>query len=285
MTKLSLPEMSLVCVDSVCPQISLRAIRKCLEVCTFGRTMLLTSVDGISAPDVDIIPIRQLDYAGYSEFMVKDLVNYFETDYVLVVQWDGFVVNKDLWQDDFFKYDYIGAVWPWYKDGYRVGNGGFSLRSRKLQQALLDDRIVADTAEDGVICRIYRRLLEDEYGIVFAPEDVAEKFSYEGIDCNPIVPQTFGFHGVQNLYRYYDQHELADIIPQLITRSLTAKSCVRLVLDCLIHDMHAASRAWLDTVRQDHSEEQILAMIFTMTGENAALADHFFAQMRQLNPC
>ena len=34
--------------------------------------------------------------------------------------------------------DYIGAQWFWHNDGMRVGNGGFSLRSRKLLTALQD---------------------------------------------------------------------------------------------------------------------------------------------------
>ena len=39
---------------------------------------------------------------------------------------------NELWFDDTWRqYDYIGAVWNWY-DKDRVGNGGFSFRSKIL---------------------------------------------------------------------------------------------------------------------------------------------------------
>ena len=65
----------------------------------------------------------------------------FSTEYVLIVQNDGFPLRPGL--DEFVgKYDYIGAPWEkhntyydLYPDRYRVGNGGFSLRSRRLCEA------------------------------------------------------------------------------------------------------------------------------------------------------
>lgn len=67
------------------------------------------------------------------------LYSRFDTDYVLIVQNDGFPLRKGL--DEFVgRYDYIGAPWvahatcfdlyPYPK--FSVGNGGFSLRSRRL---------------------------------------------------------------------------------------------------------------------------------------------------------
>jgi hypothetical protein len=87
------------------------------------------------------------------------------TDFNLTVQPDGFAINPQAWDDRFWEYDYIGAPWPWmwgggpYWPGPIVGNGGFSLRSRKLYRALLDLDIkwhVADLASDQRInCREY----------------------------------------------------------------------------------------------------------------------------------
>ena len=63
----------------------------------------------------------------------------FNTDYVLVVESDGIMVNSGL-EKFVGKYDYIGAPWkknpvPWYfrpfKD-YLVGNSGFCLRSKAI---------------------------------------------------------------------------------------------------------------------------------------------------------
>ena len=67
----------------------------------------------------------------YNQFILKDLNSHITTDFVLVIQYDGFVINPHKWDIKFSEYDYIGAPWPWAKD-YQVGNGGFSLRSKKL---------------------------------------------------------------------------------------------------------------------------------------------------------
>ena len=63
--------------------------------------------------------------------------NYFDTDYVLTFQSDGFILNPDAWTDEFFNYDYIGA--PWGDNRYAVGNGGFSFRSKKLMNFVSDN--------------------------------------------------------------------------------------------------------------------------------------------------
>ena len=70
-----------------------------------------------------------------------DLYKHINTDFCLVVQYDGKVSDPDLWNDDFLNYDYIGAAWT---DGY-VGNGGFTLRSKKLYDALVDMNVAHDT--------------------------------------------------------------------------------------------------------------------------------------------
>ena len=51
-------------------------------------------------------------------------------------------------------------------------------------------------AEDVVICRYIRARLEDDQNIRFAPEKVAEMFSYEMRKPNF---NTFGFHGLSHL--------------------------------------------------------------------------------------
>jgi hypothetical protein len=85
---------------------------------------------------------------------------------VLLVQWDGYVCNPDAWDPAFLDCDYIGAKWFWHNDAMRVGNGGFSLRSRRLLEALQDPRIALSVVEDETICRTFRPLLERDYGIV-----------------------------------------------------------------------------------------------------------------------
>lgn len=70
--------------------------------------------------------------------LVVNLHRRFSTDYVLVVQDDGFPLRPGL-VEFVGKFDYVGAPWERhmtlfdvYPEKYRVGNGGFSLRSKRL---------------------------------------------------------------------------------------------------------------------------------------------------------
>ena len=148
------------------------------------------------------IEIEKKDYCQYNEFLLKYLTNYIKTNHVLIVQSDGYVVNPDMWDYNFLNFDYIGAPWPLRRqiiDGVdiRVGNGGFSLRSKKLLDIFNIHEI--DTKdpnglchEDVIICVHKRKELQDK-GIKFAEVDVASKFSRE-IWCHDSVEKPFGFH-------------------------------------------------------------------------------------------
>ena len=57
------------------------------------------------------------------------------TPFVLVIQWDGYIVDPSAWANAFRKYDYVGAV-VHDKRGTFVGNGGFSLRSPQAAQGI-----------------------------------------------------------------------------------------------------------------------------------------------------
>lgn len=101
-------------------------------------------------------PCKPFSYLEYNYFIIYGLGQLIDTDFALIVQNDGFVVNGDNWRDEFFEYDYIGAPIPayyirtngniwrsgldnWLKefDNFPEGaitpqNGGFSLRSKRL---------------------------------------------------------------------------------------------------------------------------------------------------------
>ena len=112
-----------------------------------------------------------------------------------------------------------------------MGNGGFSLRSRKLCNALLDIRPtwrLEDWAnderlnfvhshfyginprgkkvihDDFLISIWYRKILEESHGISFCPPELANKFSVES--AVPFteywVGRSFGFHGPGIAPRY-----------------------------------------------------------------------------------
>ena len=130
---------------------------------------------------------RIVSLENYSRFIIKELLSKVKTTHVLIAQWDGYVLNDEAWQNEWLDYDYIGAIWT---DGI-VGNGGFSLRSRRLLEALQDERFEGPFyPEDEKICRDWRLILETEYGMKFAPPEVASAFSIE----NGRYTGQFGFH-------------------------------------------------------------------------------------------
>lgn len=193
-----LPNVTLVCIDCVQYGKAIESIRKSRMEIEPARTIFFTDIHLTDEFEVIQIPtISSKDQ--YSDFVVKKLAQYIKTSHVLIIQADGYVLDGSAWSDEFLKYDYIGAPWL-YRDGRNVGNGGFSLRSAKLQTILAEDDFIEFIwPEDEAICRLYRPYLERKYGIVFAPEELAAGFAYE-----LQIPQvsTFGFHGNHhNSYR------------------------------------------------------------------------------------
>jgi hypothetical protein len=149
--------------------------------------------------------------ADYSRFMLRDLAQRISTTHALCVQWDGFVVNGSAWDPRFLDYDYIGAPWPHFRDEHNVGNGGFSLRSRRLLEACRDLPFDGVQSEDIVIARLCRPKLEEQ-GIRFAPESVARRFAYERFSH---TGREFGFHGAYNLVRYLSREKAVQLFQNL----------------------------------------------------------------------
>jgi len=145
------------------------------------------------APGIAHRAIAPLNYHEYGWFMMFALWRVVQTEFALVVQEDGWVVDAGNWQDAFFDYDYIGApihlaridgpqgtYWrngfEWAEDMARPGhvvtpvqNGGFSLRSRRFMRALVDHpqirvEIPPPDVVDGEPLRMHwhhKALLED----------------------------------------------------------------------------------------------------------------------------
>ena len=132
----------------------------------------------------------------FNRYMLTDLKRHITTDFALTVHWDGFAINPHLWTDEFLNYDYIGAPWPrWITKDNRVGNGGFSLRSRRWIERAAELEPVG-SAEDVYQCRTrIDHFLEK--GLKVAPLELALRFAIE----NPIeefpdwdASKSFGFH-------------------------------------------------------------------------------------------
>ena len=183
-----LEEVTLFGVDSVDPGRLIAASEICRKHIRFGDVRLLSHLNPDYPDMVKIEPVTSVE--AYSHFMLKKAWEYIRTPYVLVIQADGFILNPFAWSADFLQYDYIGAPW-WYNDDHNVGNGGFSLRSRRLMEAVAHDPLIRDChPEDEVLCRTFGAHLKEE-GFLFAPDEVARRFSVEQEKWNG----QFGFHG------------------------------------------------------------------------------------------
>lgn len=176
-----LPDVTLVAVDSRPGPAFNRALAISKMNIAYGSELVVT--------DHPITFKRE-----YSHYIIKELPGLISTSHALIIQHDGYVLRPEAWNPKWLGYDYIGAPWEWYKDEYKVGNGGFSLRSKKLMDLVLELAPNNPHPEDDVICRQLRPELEKR-GIKFAPLDVARKFSIEGYQGQTAYSGQFGFHG------------------------------------------------------------------------------------------
>lgn len=224
--RLDLRGVSLVCVETRAPALALFAMQRCMAVADFQECLLLGArpdslPEGIT--HIDIGPLASIQ--AYSEFMIRRLGDHTRGEHVLVIQWDGFILHPECWTDDFLTVDYIGA--PWWRRAVPVGNGGFSLRSRRLLTALRALNPPRTHPEDYCICDLYRTELEQRHGIVFAPVELAVRFAFE--DPDPGTP-TFGFHGFYNFPSFMARDELRrylDVCGDEVLRSFQGRKIAK----------------------------------------------------------
>ena len=218
---LSDKSITLVCVSDIQLEKSVLSFLNCMGRVKFTKTLFLTSkVDHPYLEKIKkyskikrIYPLTSLQ--EYCKFIVKDLYHHIETDYLLIVQYDGTIVRQDAWTDEFLNYDYIGAPWPEHIIVDRikypsllskfpenaVGNGGFSLRSYKLMKFIAElpniDTILKRRSyiEDVLYAGDYETVgLYKDQGIKIAPYDLAGYFSYE-FEHKFALRKWFGTHG------------------------------------------------------------------------------------------
>lgn len=205
---MKLSNVTLLGIDCVNVERLQAAMDVCQKNIQFGAVKLLTS---LPTDDKHLVKIAHIgDVQEYSKFCAGELIKRVDTDYVLVVQYDGFILNPDSWTDEFLKYDYIGAPWlvaDWSVRDFNfpinllgtkvVGNGGFSLRSKKFLEVSAklvgEGKIPQIHPEDVSLCVWHKDLLDTE-GISIAPPELAQRFSIEGND--DIYEKQFGFHGL-----------------------------------------------------------------------------------------
>lgn len=256
--RLALPQVTLCAVSSVNIAATVAAIEACRAQIAFGACKLLTDADvpGLH-PEITRVPITAMtSSAAYSDFLLTRLIDHVATPFCLVVQWDGHVVDAARWRPEFLEYDYVGASWPQFGDGHDVGNGGFSLRSRRLLEACRAPGFVSHHPEDVAICRTNRASLEAQ-GFRFAPRDLADRFSSEragdpaaafGYHGAWLMPRVLGAGRFWDIYRLLDEtgsiaHDRWPIIGQMLRGPDGPRRAARMLLDLTGHRQRGRARA------------------------------------------
>jgi len=139
--KKSLDNVTLVTVTSVHLEDTVDALKYCCRGLDFSSVKFISHRKPSNLPNDFIFCRCSLidSLESYSRFMMYSLKDYIDTAFCLNVQRDGVVIHPEQWKNTFLEYDYIGAPWPIHKNFcdqndvyHRVGNGGFSLRSKKF---------------------------------------------------------------------------------------------------------------------------------------------------------
>ena len=153
--------------------VAVPSIMKSMEELPGSKGLLLSIKKPKNLPSqIEWKSIYFLNYKQYSVFMMHALYAYINTEYCLVVQDDSWVLNGDKFTEEFYEYDYIGAIshcgirfienphvvkknkkenltmdylylnYNWVDDyavckpnTLVVQNGGFSLRSKRFLEA------------------------------------------------------------------------------------------------------------------------------------------------------
>jgi len=184
------------------------SLLECSESIQFGAIKLLSNKKPDNLPDkIEFCECENITNINvYNNFMFLSLYKYVDTSHCLTVQDHARILNPKKWDDNWLYFDYIGSPWPVVPNSYmandgtrsRVGNGGFSLRSRKLMELpsrmgyyLKEEQGYYN--EDGNICCYWKsEFLKN--GIKYAPLTVAVEFSYETPMAENLNVIPFGYH-------------------------------------------------------------------------------------------
>lgn len=180
---------------ATCSAVS-RAIDICCRDIDFRNTIVISNRHEMWSPGNDKVTIEPFptyyDVCVFELTRLPDIILPLMGTHVLNIHRDGFVLNPDVWSDEFLAYDYIGSPLM----GQTVGNGGFCLKSRNFFNAVKSLNLTPKWSDchpsDQIVCVRHRARME-EFGVRFAPLDVANRFARE--NDPPYGGDVFGGHG------------------------------------------------------------------------------------------
>ena len=202
--KRHLPSVTLVVQAPVeSPNLGAKVVNKACEGLIFASVRLVTT----AAPTIpfpgELIIVPDMPWDEWQKIQAYGLHQYFDTEHALCCECDGFPINPHLWDDSWLSYDYIGAPWRPQNspNGKRIGNGGFSLQSKRFRE-LLESRkgfYKQGKPSDVWMCTAMGNVNTFlNKGMRIADVDTAIKFSYEEPIpeyLNWTLDKSFGFHG------------------------------------------------------------------------------------------
>ena len=114
MKKIRLPNVTLIAVTSVKLYETIKALTYSMQDIEFGEVVLVTHRKPLGLPKgityKHTEKITNIDKFNY--LMAYELGSYVNTDYIILVHYDGFIVHPEMWRNEFLEYDYIGSPWP-----------------------------------------------------------------------------------------------------------------------------------------------------------------------------
>lgn len=201
---LKLPNVTLIAVTSVKVYETIRALQYSMRDIEFGEVVFVTHRKPLGLPKgITYKHAEKIDHIDKFNYLIAyELGAYVDTDYAILVHYDGFIVHPEMWKKEFLEYDYIGSPWPLptaehssYYDEHgnicRVGNS-VSLRSKRFMEFPKQAGLEWKPAEDGLynedifLCCMNKVRFE-EAGMRYAPVEVARLFGREHT-----IPETAG---------------------------------------------------------------------------------------------
>jgi len=194
---IDLPDITLLVLHIYGKPFPIEGLEKCLEHANFGEVLMLTSEE-FNHPIIKQRKIPRItNMTDYSLYFIRELYKCFSTNFCMTTHEDGFIVNPDSWTNKFLEYDYIGAPWKFLGTRFRdkngdpaIGNGGFSLRSKKVCEYVSKNYLMINDNEDKYFSNCAD--CSKPANIKYPPVNLALQFSQETLLDKNIKP--LGFH-------------------------------------------------------------------------------------------
>ena len=219
---LDLPNVTLLFVETRAHGITKRVIDDCIAKCNFGEILLYTDKPDLIRfdPNRRARTILVPDFPNKIEagrFYYQHAVAEITTDFALMMEWDAGIYDTKRWKPEFLNYDYIGAPWLVRSEevgNKDVGNGGFTLMSKRLGTFLHENATKYPVVTDWDLCRNQRQALEAAGGFKWPDRNLAAQFSWE---LGPRDPENFGFHGAFNWPHMLEREEVVERAKIMLT--------------------------------------------------------------------